>query len=79
MLEPVVFGIKKFAMIVATLALAGALNASAPSCAVLAQGSGCAANCNAAYGACYKATQNRAACEQQLQRCMQGCISSPRG
>ncbi len=72
------FRISRIATVVATLAVAGALSASGPSCAVLAQGSGCAANCNAAYGACYKASQNRAACEQALQRCMQGCISNPR-
>jgi hypothetical protein len=53
-------------------------SAVAPSC-VQAQGSGCVDNCRASFGACYKATSNRAACEGQLQRCMQGCIASKRG
>lgn len=51
--------------------------ASTPSCAV-AQ-SGCSEQCKAAYGSCYKATANRAACEAQLQRCLQGCIAGKGG
>lgn len=53
-------------------------SAVAPVC-VQAQGSGCVESCRASFGACYKATSNRAACEGQLQRCMQGCIASKRG
>ena len=40
-----------------------------------AQGS-CSDSCRAAFGACYKNTSNRAACEGQLQRCLQGCLGS---
>lgn len=61
------------------IALMAALlsQASIPSCAV-AQ-SGCSEQCKAAYGSCYKATANRAACEAQLQRCLQGCIAGKGG
>jgi hypothetical protein len=38
-----------------------------------AQGS-CRAICWEAYGACYKATNNRQRCQGQLQRCLNGCI-----
>ena len=40
-----------------------------------AQGS-CSDSCRAAFGACYKNTSNRAACESQLHRCLQGCLGS---
>lgn len=43
-----------------------------------AQGS-CSESCRAAFGACYKSSSNRAACEGQLQRCLQGCLSSKGG
>lgn len=43
-------------------------------CSANAQG-GCASECRAAFGDCYKSTNNRAACEAQMQRCMQGCIA----
>jgi hypothetical protein len=43
-----------------------------------AQGS-CSDGCRAAFGACYKSTSNRAACEGQLQRCLQGCLASKGG
>jgi hypothetical protein len=46
-------------------------------CAAGAQG-GCTSDCRAAFGDCYKSTNNRSACEAQMQRCMQGCISSKR-
>ena len=61
------------------LLLAGLLTASGPSCGVQAQGSGCSDACKAAFGACYKSTANRAACEMQLQRCLEGCLMSKRG
>lgn len=48
------------------------------SCGAQAQGGGCVESCRAAYGHCYRSTSNRAACEAQLQRCMQGCIASKR-
>lgn len=59
--------------------LALMLSASGPNCGVFAQGSGCSDNCKAAFGACYKSTANRAYCEMQLQRCLDGCLSSKRG
>jgi hypothetical protein len=46
-------------------------------CGVNAQ-AGCADQCRAAYGGCYKATSNRAACESLLQRCLHGCIGPKR-
>jgi hypothetical protein len=65
--------------IVALLAVVASLAAAAtPICSAQAQG-GCAAECRAAYGSCYKSTANRAACESQMQRCLQGCIASKRG
>jgi hypothetical protein len=54
------------------------VGAAAPSCSLSAQ-AGCAGECRAAYGACYRSTSNRAACEAQMQRCLQGCIASKRG
>ena len=65
------------AMAVVVLALA--VSASAPGCGVLAQGAGCTEACKAAFGSCYKSTANRAACETQMQRCLEGCIQSKRG
>lgn len=38
----------------------------------------CSASCRAAYGSCYKSTQDRARCQAQLQRCLEGCIRSKR-
>jgi hypothetical protein len=43
-----------------------------------AQGS-CSEGCRAAFAACYRSTSNRAACEGQLQRCLQGCVASKGG
>ena len=61
------------------LLLALLLPASGPWCQVFPQGAGCSDACKAAFGACYKSTANRAACEQQMQRCLEGCIVSKRG
>ena len=37
----------------------------------------CSANCQNAYGQCYKASgSNRKACEAQLQQCLAGCIKT---
>jgi hypothetical protein len=65
---------------IAGVALLAALTAGAPlpSCQALAQGSGCSESCQAAYGACYRSTANRAACEAQLQRCLHGCTGPRR-
>lgn len=59
--------------------LALLLSASGPSCGVYAQGAGCTDSCKAAFGACYKSTANRGACEMHLQRCLEGCLMSKRG
>lgn len=60
------------------LVLAVLLSASGPSCGVWAQGSGCPEACKAAFAACYKSTANRAACEMQLQHCLENCLLSKR-
>jgi hypothetical protein len=65
--------------IVGAVLLGVVLSASGPSCGSVAQGTGCSDNCRAAFGACYKATANRAACEQQLQRCLEHCHMAKRG
>ena len=52
--------------------------ATAPLHQVRAQGAGCSDQCRAVFGACYKATANRAACEQQMQRCLERCIQTKR-
>jgi len=36
----------------------------------------CSSSCKAAYGSCYKSTHDRAKCQSQLQRCLEGCIRS---
>jgi hypothetical protein len=59
------------------LAMVLAGSAVAP-CDVRAQDGGCVTGCRSAYADCYRSTSNRAACEAQMQRCMQGCISSKR-
>ncbi|MBO0741985.1 MAG: hypothetical protein J2P51_11230 [Hyphomicrobiaceae bacterium] len=46
-----------------------------PPCFVRAEGS-CSSGCKAAYGACYKKSQDRSKCQAQLQRCLEGCIRS---
>ncbi|HZT47278.1 MAG TPA: hypothetical protein VFA64_04840 [Hyphomicrobiaceae bacterium] len=48
-----------------------------PPCIVSAEAS-CSSGCKAAYGACYKKTQDRSKCQAQLQRCLEGCIKSRR-
>ena len=67
-------GVQTFGRTAGALLLAAVLSASGPSCGVMAQGSGCADSCRAAFGACYKSTANRAACEMQLQHCLEGCL-----
>jgi hypothetical protein len=56
------------------LALAGIL--LMPVCGLRA--ASCADGCRAAYGSCYKSSQDRAKCQAQLQRCLEGCIRSRR-
>jgi hypothetical protein len=48
-----------------------------PTCVADAEGS-CSSNCKAAYGNCYKKSQDRSKCQAQLQRCLEGCIRSRR-
>jgi hypothetical protein len=55
------------------------LSASGQTCGVFAQTTGCSDTCRAAFGACYKATSNRAACEMQFQRCLDQCHHAKRG
>ena len=69
--------LKTFGALTAIVLTALVIGTAAPSCAI-AQGSGCSDSCKAAYGACYKSTNNRAACEGQLQRCLQGCLAHKR-
>jgi hypothetical protein len=47
-----------------------------PTCGL--QAASCTSNCRAAYGACYKSTQDRARCQAQLQRCLEACIRGKR-
>ena len=58
------------AALVVVLALGGIL--LMPTCGVRA--SSCSDGCKAAYGSCYKSSQDRAKCQAQLQRCLEGCI-----
>ena len=60
----------------ALLVLALAAILLVPTCGLRA--SSCSAGCKAAYGACYKSTQDRAKCQAQQQRCLEGCIRSKR-
>ena len=67
-------------MLIATagLFLAVALAAlTMPPCLVRAEAS-CSTGCKAAYGACYKKSQDRSKCQAQWQRCLEGCIHSKR-
>lgn len=68
--------LRRFVMAASIAAASLLMAASVPVCPVAAQGASCSEQCKAAFGACYKATANRSACEAQLQRCLQGCISS---
>ena len=45
--------------------------------AACAEGS-CSSSCRASYGNCYKKSQDRAKCQAQLQRCLDGCIQRRR-
>lgn len=38
----------------------------------------CSNSCKAAYGSCYKSSQDRARCQSQLQRCLEACIRKKR-
>jgi hypothetical protein len=69
---------QSFSRLLCAAALGLLLSASGPTCGLQAQGTGCSDQCRAAFGACYKATSNRAACEMQLQRCLDGCHMAKR-
>ncbi len=58
-----------FALLAATLGMA-----SEPARA----DSTCSNSCKAAYGSCYKSSQDRARCQSQLQRCLEACIRKKR-
>ena len=68
---------RQIAITLGALLLAFTLAVLAPSHTVNAQNA-CSAGCKAAYGACYKSSQDRARCQAQLQRCLEGCIRSKR-
>lgn len=40
--------------------------------------SNCSNSCRAAYGSCYKSSQDRSRCQSQLQRCLEACIRRKR-
>jgi hypothetical protein len=71
--------LSKVLAVVGGVLVGGIVTAAVPTCTAFAQGSGCSQSCKAAYGDCYKSTQNRSACQTQLQRCLEGCIASKRG
>ena len=48
-----------------------------PGSGACAEGS-CSSACRASYGNCYKTSQDRAKCQAQLQRCLEGCIQRRR-
>jgi hypothetical protein len=58
----------------AALLLAGVLLGGVVSTAVANNKESCSAACRTSYGACYKKSQDRAKCQSQLQRCLEGCI-----
>ena len=39
-----------------------------------ANNAGCVQSCNAAFGNCYRASQDRASCNRQLAQCMNLCL-----
>jgi hypothetical protein len=69
----------KVLAVLGVVLVGGVVTASVPTCTVFAQGSACSQSCKAAYGDCYKSTQNRSACQSQLQRCLEGCMAGKRG
>jgi hypothetical protein len=62
----------------AALFLAIALSALALPTRVAGAEASCTPGCKAAYGACYKKSQDRSKCQAQLQRCLENCIKSKR-
>jgi hypothetical protein len=58
----------------AALLLAGAVWAGMLSTASANNKESCSAACRTSYGNCYKKSQDRAKCQSQLQRCLEGCI-----
>ncbi len=58
----------------AALLLAGVLLGGMVSSASSNNKESCSAACRTSYGACYKKSQDRAKCQSQLQRCLEGCI-----
>jgi hypothetical protein len=65
-------------MLIASAALFAAVGLAVltvPPCVVRAEAS-CSEGCKAAYGSCYKKSQDRSKCQAQLQRCLEGCIKS---
>ena len=54
--------------------LAATLMGGMPATATANNKESCSAACRTSYGACYKKSQDRAKCQSQLQRCLEGCI-----
>lgn len=52
--------------------------ATAAGLAPAAADSNCSDKCKAAYGTCYKSSQERARCQSVLQRCLWACIKKKR-
>jgi hypothetical protein len=66
--------LRRHIAIASALLLAGALLGGVVSTAVANNKESCSAACRTSYGACYKKSQDRAKCQSQLQRCLEGCI-----
>lgn len=71
------FSVRSLVSALAAAVLLSFVGASTAPCPVSAQGT-CSDTCKSAYGTCYRTTSNRAGCEAEYQRCLQGCISSKR-
>lgn len=68
-------GLRRYIVIASAAALlTGALVDSSVSSASANNKETCSAACRASYGNCYKKSQDRAKCQSQLQRCLEGCI-----
>jgi hypothetical protein len=67
-------------ILLAACALLLALSGMGPLglCAPARAQNACSSGCKAAYGNCYKSTHERAKCQAQLQRCLEGCIRGKR-
>jgi hypothetical protein len=68
-------GLRRYIVIASAAALlTGALVGGIASDASANNKETCSAACRTSYGNCYKKSQDRAKCQSQLQRCLEGCI-----